>query len=177
VLVQRDGSALRIRLNRPERANAFTAPMRDLIVGALQTASADPTIEGVIVTGAGDSFCSGGDLAEFGTTPDPATAHSTRVLRSTGWWVHRLAPDIRVHLHGHCIGAGIEIPAFAGTVIATEDTAIRLPEVAMGLVPGAGGTVSIPRRIGPHRTAFLAITGWSLSAREALAWGLVDRVE
>ena len=176
VLVDRVGTAMQLTLNRPSRANAFVAGMRDALVEALRTAAADPTVEGVILRGAGASFCSGGDLAEFGTTPDPATGHATRVGRSAGWWIDHLARDVRVQLHGHCIGAGIELPAFAGTVLAAPDTRIRLPEVAMGLVPGAGGTVSIPRRIGRHRTAWLALTGAEIGADQALAWGLVDRI-
>ncbi|MEM7288545.1 MAG: enoyl-CoA hydratase/isomerase family protein [Actinomycetota bacterium] len=177
ILVERDGTAIHVVLNRPARANAFIAPMRDALVEALRTAAADPSIEGVILRGVGASFCSGGDLAEFGSVPDPAIGHATRVTRSPAWWVDHLARDVRVHLHGHCVGAGIELPAFAGTVLAAEDTRIRLPEVAMGLVPGAGGTVSIPRRIGRHRTAWLAVTGTEINAVTALRWGLIDRVE
>ena len=79
-------------------------------------------------------------------------------------------------LHRACIGAGIELPAFAGTVLAAPDARVRLPEVAMGLVPGAGGTVSLPRRIGRHRTCWLGVTGAELDAEAALAWGLVDRI-
>lgn len=176
VLMARVGTSLEITLNRPHRANAFTAAVRDGLVAALRLADADPTIEGIVLRGAGESFSSGGDLAEFGSSPDPATGHATRVLRSPAWWVAHLARDTRVELHGACVGAGIEVPAFAGTVIAAADTRIRLPEVAMGLVPGAGGTVSLPRRIGPHRTAYLAVTGAELDARTALAWGLVDRL-
>jgi enoyl-CoA hydratase/carnithine racemase len=87
-----------------------------------------------------------------------------------------LGPRVTVHLHGACIGAGIELAAFAGTVEATEDTTVMLPEVGMGLIPGAGGTVSIPRRIGTARTAWLAITGLRLSAPVAARWGLIDRL-
>ena len=75
------------------------------------------------------------------------------------------------------MGAGIEVPAFAGRVVATADAAIALPELGAGLVPGAGGTVSIPRRIGRHRTALLGLTGSPIDAPTALAWGLVDAVE
>ena len=177
VLVERTGTAMQLTLNRPARANAFVASMRDALVESLRTAAADPAVEGVILRGAGDSFCSGGDLAEFGTTPDPAIGHATRVTRSAGWWIDHLARDVRVHLHGHCIGAGIELPAFSGTVVAAGDTRIRLPEVAMGLVPGAGGTVSIPRRIGRHRTAWLGLTGSEIDAHTALRWGLIDRID
>ncbi len=176
VLVERGPTSLHVTLNRPHRSNAFTADVRDALVETLRLAAADPLLDGIVLDGAGASFSSGGDLAEFGSTPDPATGHMARVQRSPAWWVDRLSSNVRVHLHGHCVGAGIEVPAFAGTVLAASDTRIRLPEVAMGLIPGAGGTVSIPRRIGPHRTAWLAITGAELSASEALAWGLVDRV-
>ena len=75
-----------------------------------------------------------------------------------------------------CIGAGIELPAFSGHISASRDAFFRLPEVAMGLIPGAGGCVSIPRRIGRHRTNYLAVTGMELSAEKALSWGLIDEL-
>ena len=68
------------------------------------------------------------------------------------------------------------MPAFARHVTAAPDTRIALPEVALGLVPGAGGTVSIPRRIGRHRTAALALSGSVIDAATALEWGLIDEV-
>jgi hypothetical protein len=176
VLSERAGTSLRITLNRPHRANAFTAQLRDALVEALRLAAFDNEIEGVLLGAVGESFSSGGDLAEFGSTPDPATAHATRLQRSPAWWMDRLSRDVRVELHGQCVGAGIEVPAFAGTVLAAPNTRIRLPEVAMGLVPGAGGTVSIARRIGRQRTAWLAITGLEIGAEEALRWGLIDRI-
>jgi enoyl-CoA hydratase/carnithine racemase len=87
-----------------------------------------------------------------------------------------VAERVTVELHGACVGAGIEIPALAGRIIAKPDTRIRLPEVSMGLIPGAGGTASLPRRIGRHRTAWLALGGAWLDATTALGWGLVDEV-
>jgi enoyl-CoA hydratase/carnithine racemase len=68
----------------------------------------------------------------------------------------------------------MELPAFASRVVARSDATFHLPEVGMGLVPGAGGTASIPTRIGRQRTAWLAITGATIDARTAMAWGLVD---
>ncbi len=83
---------------------------------------------------------------------------------------------MRAEVHGACIGAGIELPAFARRVVAREDTWFQLPELAMGLVPGAGGTVSIPRRIGRQRTAWLALTSQRIDAETAWRWGLVDEL-
>ncbi|WP_405836030.1 enoyl-CoA hydratase/isomerase family protein [Streptomyces sp. NBC_01518] len=176
VRLDRDGQRLSITLDRPWVRNAFDAATRDALCEALQVAVADPSISRVDLYGNGPAFCSGGDLAEFGTSRDPARAHLVRVHRSPGALLHRCAPRVTAHLHGACVGAGIELAAFAGRVVAAPDTVIRLPEVGMGLIPGAGGTASIPVRVGRERTAYLALSGVELSAEAALRWGLVDEV-
>ena len=175
VAVRRDGDELRLTLDRPHVRNAFNTAMNAALTEALAQAALDPHVH-VVVDGAGPSFCSGGDLAEFGVVPDPATAHRLRLRRSAGRAIAAVADRVTVHVHGACVGAGVELPAFAGRVVAASDATFRLPEVAMGLVPGAGGTVSIPRRIGPQRTAWLAVTGDAIDAATALAWGLVDEI-
>lgn len=176
VLIQRSGPQLELTLNRPEKHNAYSAEMRDGLVEGLQLAQNDPSIETVVISGAGSSFCAGGDLDEFGTLPDPATAHAVRSTRNAARPLAAVAERVKVKLHGACIGAGIELPAFAGEVTASEDAFFQLPEILMGLIPGAGGTVSIPRRIGRQRTALLALTGARLSPEQALDWGLIDRI-
>ena len=174
VIVARHGDDLEITLNRPERHNAFGRAVRDGLIDALEIAALDDSVREVTLVGAGRSFCSGGDLDEFGTATDPASAHLTRLARSAGWRVHQLRDRTRAVLHGACIGAGIEVPAFAGRVEARADAFFQLPEVSMGLIPGAGGTVSLTHRIGTHRTAYLALSGDRIDARTALDWGLVD---
>jgi enoyl-CoA hydratase/carnithine racemase len=176
VRVERVGDQLRIALARPERRNALDVAMRDQLLAALAIAEADPDLH-VVLGGDGPSFCAGGDLDEFGTAPDPATAHLVRLRRSVGAALHRLATRTTVHVHGANAGSGVELAAFAGRVVAGPDATFVLPELAMGLVPGAGGTVSLPRRIGRHRTAWLALTGRPVDAATARAWGLVDAVD
>lgn len=174
--VARDGSTLHLTFCRPEIHNAFGFEVRDALVEALQLAAADPSIETIVLDGEGPSFCSGGDLREFGTFTDPATAHRIRTTRSAGYWIQRVAERVHVRIHGACVGSGIELPAFAAHVTAAPDLRVQLPEVGMGLIPGAGGTVSLPRRIGRQRTAWLALTGDRVDAGTALAWGLVDEI-
>jgi enoyl-CoA hydratase/carnithine racemase len=176
VLIVREGPVLTITLNRPEVHNAYNALMRDRLTDALSIAVADPTVNEVRWMGTGPSFCSGGDLAEFGTFPDPATAHLIRTTRSPAYLLSLLADRVKPHLHGFCVGSGIELPAFARTVMADPSSTFQLPEMAMGLIPGAGGTVSISRRIGPSRTAWLVLSGQPLDSATALEWGLVDGV-
>lgn len=175
VVVSRFGDLLRITLNRPHVHNAYNARMRDELCEALTVALADPETR-VVLEGAGPSFCSGGDLDEFGTAPDPVTAHLIRTGRSPGRLIAELSDRVEVRLHGSCAGSGIELPAFAATVRAAPGTRIWLPELAMGLIPGAGGTVSLARRIGAGRTAWMALSGQVIDAAAALEWGLVDGI-
>jgi enoyl-CoA hydratase/carnithine racemase len=176
VLATREGALLALRLNRPEKRNAFSAAMRDALCEALRLALADGEIARIELSGAGASFCSGGDLDEFGTLPDPASAHAVRATRNAAGLLARCAERVEAHVHGACVGAGVELPAFCRRVVADPGAFFLLPEVGMGLVPGAGGTVSLPRRIGRQRTAWLALTGRRLGAEQAHAWGLVDEL-
>lgn len=175
VLVDRAGTVLTVTLNRPERHNAYGYLVRDGLVEALALAVWDDSVSRVVLRGAGRSFCSGGDLDEFGTAPDVATAHVIRTHRSVATLLHGLGDRAEAHVHGACIGAGTELAAFCGTVVARDDAFFQLPELSMGLVPGAGGTVSVCRRIGRWRTAYLALSGCRIDVDTALVWRLVDR--
>jgi enoyl-CoA hydratase/carnithine racemase len=177
VSLDRTEAGLIVRLTRPEARNAVDARMRDALCEALDFAAEDPEGGAVILEGQGPAFSAGGDLAEFGSFSDPGLAHAIRTLRSATERVAAIAPRVTARLHGACVGAGIEIPAAAGRVIVAPDVAMRLPEVGMGLIPGAGGTASIPRRIGRHRTAWMALSGAVVDAATALAWGLADALE
>ena len=176
VLAERKGETLELTLNRPEKHNAWSSEMRDALCESLALAIDDQSIRHVHLRGRGASFCSGGDLDEFGLARDAGIAHVSRTARSAGRLIEALRDSVTVYVQGACIGAGIEVPAFATTIISSPDAYFRLPEVQMGLVPGAGGTASILRRVGKHRLAWMGLTGQQISAREAQSWGLVDQI-
>lgn len=176
VRVERTGGRLDLVLDRPEVRNALDATMRDELVAALSVAAADADVTEVVIRGAGPDFCAGGDLDEFGSFVDPASAHVTRLARNVGRALHAVRERTTVMVHGRCAGSGIELPAFAHRVVAAPSFRASLPEVTMGLIPGAGGTVSIPARIGRHRTALLALSGAWVDAPLARRWGLVDEI-
>ncbi len=177
MLIEREGPHLLMTLNRPGNRNAISVEMRDALVEAFDLAAHDNEIEEVRLRGAGRCFSVGGDLAEFGLAPDPATAHAVRCVRLPARRLLACTERLHVHVHGACIGAGVELPAFAKRVTARADAFFQLPEISMGLIPGAGGCVSLPRRIGRQRTAYMALSGRRISAATALAWGLIDAIE
>ncbi len=178
VLMRRDGDTLRITFNRPQRHNAFSTDARAALLEALTVAQLDPSVNGIVLSGNGPSFCSGGDLAEFGTFADPASAHLTRTRHSPALALDaltaRLGRACRAEVHGRVVGSGLEMAAFCGWVEAQQDSLFGLPELGLGLIPGAGGTVSVTRRIGRWRTAYLVLSGRTIDAGTARAWGLVD---
>jgi hypothetical protein len=174
VLAERSGDRLTIVLNRPANRNALSVEMRDALCEALELAVADPAIRTVSISGAGRCFSVGGDLAEFGSTPDPATGHAIRAIRMPALLLAECADRAEFRLHGACIGAGIELPAFGRRVVARAYSFFQLPEITFGLIPGAGGCVSLPRRIGRQRTAYLALSARRINAAIALRWRLID---
>ena len=109
VVLGRAGGSLDITLNRPHVRNALNTAMRDALVEAFALPALDRSITEVHLRGAGESFCSGGDLDEFGSFPDPVTAHLVRLRQSVGRAIDSVADRVTAHLHGACAGSGIEL--------------------------------------------------------------------
>jgi enoyl-CoA hydratase/carnithine racemase len=181
VVADRDGNTLHIRFNRIARHNAFSNDARAALLDALDVARLDPSVDEIVLSGNGPSFCSGGDLAEFGSFADPASAHIARVRHSPALMLDKLTARLgsrcRARVHGQVLGSGLEMAAFCGRVEAQRDSVLGLPELALGLIPGAGGTVSVTRRIGRWRTAYLVLSGRTIDPATALGWGLIDAIE
>jgi len=177
LLLSREQNLLYVRLNRASRRNAYSSTMRDALFEALCLLDIDHSIESCVIEGVGECFCVGGDLSEFGMTVDPARAHQIRMERNVAALLLKNSSRIEARVHRACVGSGIELPACAGKLVATADTFFQLPELSMGLIPGAGGTVSLLRRIGRHRLAWWVLSGKRINAATALAWGLIDEIQ
>lgn len=172
-----DGATVTVTLSRPRLFNLFDSAMRDELVDVLKALQAGGDDRPVVLTGAAGNFCAGGDPAEFGTVSDPATAHLIRSRANAAPWLAAIADRTTAVIDGACVGAGVELAAFCATVTATDRARFRLPELSMGLIPGAGGTVSIPARVGRQRTLWWLLTNAELDAATALEWGLVDSLD
>ena len=175
--VSRQGNVLRAVIDRPWAGNAIDRALRDALDEMFTLAVLDREIERVELRGRGRTFSLGADLAEFGTTGDPATAHAIRRHSLPARVIAACADRLQVHVDGACVGSALEMAAFAAKVTASPAAWFHLPELAMGVLPGAGGCVSLTRRIGRQRAALMILSGKRISARVALDWGLVDAID
>jgi enoyl-CoA hydratase/carnithine racemase len=176
VQATRDGDVLHIRLDRPQALNAIDRVMRDSLHELFTLAALDEDIRTVRLTGEGRAFSMGADLSEFGTTRDPAVAHLIRMQTLPARAIIGCADKFEAHVHGGCVGAGLEMAALARRITASQSAWFQLPELAMGIIPGAGGCVSLTRRIGRQRAALMILSGRRINVRTALDWGLVDAI-
>lgn len=174
--VERIDNRLVITLANPASGNAVDRTMRDELAEAFTLAVLDTSIAEVLLRAEGRTFSLGAELGEFGTTTDPATAFAIRAQTLPAHALARCADRLTVHVHGGCVGSGLEMAAWGQRVTATPQAWFQLPELAMGVLPGAGGCVALIRRIGRQRTALLVLSGKRLNARQALDWGLIDAI-
>ena len=177
VSVERVDNVVYACLNRPKFRNSVSVEVRDALVSLFELLVLDDSIERLELRAEGKCFSVGGELREFGLSRNPATAHWVRTVHNPGRLLAQIAPRVHCLVHGACIGSGIELPAFADYVTAHENSFFQLPELELGLIPGAGGCISISRRIGRQQTAWMVLTGRKVNARKALAWGLIDKIE
>ena len=167
VLLERRGAVLTATLNRPHRLNAYDTAMRDGVFEALGLAAADPSIAVFVVRGNGRAFSTGGDLAEFGSAPSPVRARDVRQVRDA-WGLWSTLPCVSIAaVHGSAAGGGFEMALLCDLVVCSEDARFWLPETGLGLLPGVGGTQTLPRAIGLGRAAAVLLAGRVIDARTA----------
>lgn len=166
-----------ITLNRPEVLNAINREMRHDLTAAIDRAAADPDVRVVVVRGSGErAFSVGADIKEFDAPPSLAAERDERAAPK---WTDRLAecpkPTIAA-IHGFCLGGGLEIALACDIRIASADATLGLPEVRLGIIPGAGGTQRLPRTVGLSHALRLILSGERIDANRALRIGLVSDV-
>lgn len=179
IVLERRGGVAHLTLNRPEGQNALTLQMgRDLLTAATSLAD-DPTVRAVLLTGAGARFCAGGDVkgfAEEGARAGHLIREITVPLHAAMSQLTRLDAPVVAAVHGSAAGAGMGLVLAADLVVAGESTKFVMAYTAIGLTPDGSSSWFLPRVVGLHRALELALTNRTLSAAEALEWGIVNRV-
>lgn len=178
-----DGRVLVATLNRPEVKNAFSEEMLSAFIGALERASVDPGIGCVLLTGAGDVFCSGGDLGrrsrdEAGGDPTPLERRQRlqHVTHRVAQAVERFEKPLVCAVNGAAVGAGMDLSLMCDIRFAGQSARFAERYIRVGLLPGNGGAWFLPRLVGPAKALELLWTGDFVGAEEALRIGIVNRV-
>ncbi|WP_313465181.1 enoyl-CoA hydratase/isomerase family protein, partial [Achromobacter sp.] len=166
---RRDEDILVITLDHPP-VNALSADVRRDLAAGIQAAQSDAQVRAILLVGAGKNFIAGADIREFGKPPRPPA------LPDVCNQIEASAKPVVAVLHGAALGGGLEVALAAHYRLALSTAKLGLPEVNLGLLPGAGGTQRTPRLIGARAALDLMLSGKHLSAEAALKAGLVDAV-
>jgi enoyl-CoA hydratase/carnithine racemase len=177
VLYEKKGPIAYVTINRPKVLNALNTPTWTDIRAAFEVAKADPSVLGVILTGAGDkAFIAGADISELAHVDAYEAEESSRFGQSVLDLIENLGKPVIAAINGFALGGGCETAMACTIRIAAEHAKFGQPEVKLGLLPGGGGTQRLPRLVGKGRALQLILTGETISAQEAHRIGLVNEV-
>ena len=173
----KENGVAHITLNRPQALNAYNIRMRDELYEILEAIRDDSDVKVTIVKGAGEkAFCAGADLSEFLSAPPPVFARKARFDRDIWRLFLNIPQPFIAALHGYVLGSGIEIALCCDIRIAAESAQFGLPEVALGIIPAAGATQTLPRVVGRAKALEMLLTGRWIKAQEAYQIKLVSQV-
>src|SRR6266481_6850911 len=169
VKLERQDVVAVVTVNNPP-VNALSAAVRGGILECVKSAIADPEVKAIVLTCAGRTFIAGADITEFGKPPKPPGLHEV-----LGEMENSPKPLVAA-IHGTALGGGLEVALACHFRVATKDARLGLPEVKLGLLPGAGGTQRLPRAVGPELAVRMIVSGEPISAAAALKSGLIDEI-
>jgi methylglutaconyl-CoA hydratase len=177
VRIEREGPALFLTLSRPDAANALSRALVADLASAFAAAAEQPEAAAVVLTGEGDkAFCAGADLRERRTFSLEQTRGFLRDLNALMDAIAAFPRPVMAALNGAAFGGGLELALACDLRLAVEGAMLGLPEVRLGIIPGAGGTQRLARLCGPGVAKELILTGRRIDAAQARAYGLINAV-
>jgi len=179
VAVERSGAVGTIRMNRADRLNAYEFEMGKELLEAVSSLGGDPAVRCIVFTGTGKAFSAGGDVSVMEKFREEAAAgflELTILFHSFIASLRRCPKPVLSAVNGVAAGGGLSMALAGDLVIAAASARFALAYQNIGLSPDGGATFFLARAVGPHRAMELTLTGRTLSAEEAAAWGLVHRV-
>ncbi|CAN5440427.1 3-hydroxyacyl-CoA dehydrogenase NAD-binding domain-containing protein [soil metagenome] len=169
VKVERHDAVAIVTIDSPP-VNALSAAVRKGIVDGVKSAQADASVKAIVIACAGRTFIAGADITEFGKPPQSPSLHEVIEV------IENSSKPVIAAIHGTALGGGLELALGCHFRVATKDAKLGLPEVKLGLLPGAGGTQRLPRAVGPEMAVKMIVGGDPIGAAEALKNGLIEEV-
>lgn len=174
LIVTRHGRVLHLTLNRPAARNALNNALLSELAATLEAAASDSEISVCVIAGNERFFAAGADLNEMAEKDLAATLND---IRPQLWArINAFNKPLIAAVNGYALGAGCELALLCDLVIAGENARFGLPEITLGIMPGAGGTQRLIRSVGKSLASKMVLTGESITARQALVAGLVSDV-
>ncbi|TKT70741.1 3-hydroxyacyl-CoA dehydrogenase [Afipia massiliensis] len=169
VKVERRDAVAIVTVNSPP-VNALSAAVRKGIADGVKSAQADDSVKAIVIACAGRTFIAGADITEFGKPPQSPSLHEVIEV------IENSSKPVVAAIHGTALGGGLELALGCHFRVATKDAKLGLPEVKLGLLPGAGGTQRLPRAVGPEMAVTMIVGGNPIGAAEALKNGLIEEI-
>jgi enoyl-CoA hydratase len=177
VLVESRGDVGIVTVNRPDKLNALNAETVNELRIALEQVAKDDGVRAVVLTGAGEkSFVAGADIAELAKMTPLSGIQVSRQGQDTFRFLETMRKPVIAAVNGFALGGGLELALACHFRVASENAKFGLPEVKLGIIPGYGGTIRLPRVVGRGRALELVLTGEMIDAQEAYRIGLVNHV-
>jgi len=175
LLLEISGPVATVRLNRPEALNALNSAMVRELVSLLSKLEEDDSVRCVVLTGSDKAFCAGADVREMSKLSKEEMANSDH-LAAIWEKAATFEKPVVAALSGYALGGGLELAMCCDIIVASEGTKLGQPEINIGIIPGGGGTQRLPRAVGKYKAMEMILTGANITAEEAKALGLVNRV-
>ena len=177
VLIESRGDVAVITVNRPDKLNALNAETVTELHAVLEHVAKDNAVRAAILTGAGEkSFVAGADIAELAKMTPISGIEVSRQGQDAFRFLETMRKPVIAAVNGFALGGGLELALACHFRVASENAKFGLPEVKLGIIPGYGGTVRLPRVVGRGRALEMILTGEMIDAQEAYRMGLVNRV-
>lgn len=171
-----DGIAV-VRVHRPEKLNALNGALIAEIERAFRALADDAAVQAVVLTGSGEkAFVAGADIAELAKMDPIGGVRTSRQGQDAFRFIERMRKPVIAAINGFALGGGLELALACHLRIASDNAKFGLPEVKLGIIPGYGGTVRLPRLVGRGRALEMVLSGEMIDAQEAYRIGLVNRV-
>lgn len=176
IIESRDGGVATVRMNDPERRNAFSMPMRIALLNTFRALEADQTVRAIVFTGGPERFCVGGDVSAMGHQPMSAALDRMRIVHDLVRVLAQSSKPLIAAVEGWAVGGGLSLSLLCDTIVAGESARFKAGFGEIGMAPDTGILHTLPERVGRGRARQILLYNEAFTAKEALDWGVIDRV-